>query len=397
MMRIAPRRHTVVAMEALQDRLTRTSAARLDALLAAALFLLAELEVWLAPGSAGQRPETGLAAAVVTVALAWRRRHPFAVATVVMSAVLALALTAGLPNVAFLLPVGLIAMYTLGAYAGRERGVAGLVITIVSLPLGAVRTDDATVTDLTAPVVLFVAAWSAGRVLRARRERADELEDRADRLEREQDARERQAAADERARIARELHDIVAHRVTTIVIQADSGSVTADDPGRAREAFGGIAASGRQALAELRRLLELMRAEDESAAIAPQPGLARIDELVRGARDSGMPVDTRLDGDLTGLPAGVDLTAYRIVQEALTNALRHARTRAHVVVSRDGDRLVLEVRNPLADGLSNGDGAGRGLAGMRERVRVYDGELTAAAVDGDWVVRATLPVAEADS
>jgi signal transduction histidine kinase len=314
-----------------------------------------------------------------------------------MTAVLALALTAGLPNVMFLLPVGLIAMYTLGAYTDRERGVAGLAITIVSLPLGAVRTDDATVTDLTAPVVLFVAAWSAGRVLRARREHADELEDRADRLEREQDARERQAAADERARIARELHDIVAHRVTTIVIQADSGSVTADDPERAREAFGGIAGSGRQALAELRRLLELMRPEDDSAAIAPQPGIARIDELVRGARDSGMPVHARVDGDLAALPAGVDLTAYRIVQEALTNALRHARTQAHVRVARNGDELVVEVRNPLGDLPSNGDGAGRGLAGMRERVRVYGGELTAAAADGEWVVRAKLPVAEVEA
>jgi signal transduction histidine kinase len=260
-----------------------------------------------------------------------------------------------------------------------------------------VRTDDATVTDLTAPVVLFAAAWAGGRVLRARRERAVELEDRADLLEREQDARERQAAAEERARIARELHDIVAHRVTTIVIQADSGSVTADDPARAREAFGAIAGSGRQALAELRRLLGLMRADDEEAAVLPRPGIASIDELVRGARDAGLPVDARVDPDLAAVPAGVDLTAYRIVQEALTNALRHARTSATVEVRRAGDCVVVEVRNPLGDGSRNGDGAGRGLAGMRERVRVYDGELTVAAVEGQWVVRASLPLPEAES
>jgi signal transduction histidine kinase len=301
-----------------------------------------------------------------------------------------------MPNVVFLMPVGLIAMYSLGAYAAADRALAGLAIAIVTLPLGAVRTDDATVTDLTAPVLLFAAIWSAGRVLRARRERADELEDRADRLEREQDERERQAAAEERERIARELHDIVAHRVTTIVIQADSGSVTAGDPDRARDAFATIAGSGREALAELRRLLGLMRADDEPAAVAPQPGIARVDELSSGARDAGLPVDVRVQGDFSAVPAGVDLTAYRIVQEALTNALRHGRTSAVVDISRDGERVVVEVRNPLGPGGLNGHGAGRGLAGMRERVRVYDGDLTAAAVDGEWVVRASLPLAEAE-
>ena len=367
-----------------------------DALLAAALFVGAQLEIWLAPAVAGQRPETAVAAAVMTVALAWRRRYPLGAAMVVLSAVLGLALVAGLPNVAFLLPVGLIAMYSLGAHARKDRALVGLALAVISLPLGAVRTDDAAVTDLTAPVVLFAAAWSAGRVLRARRERAEELEDRADRLEREQDERERQAAAEERARIARELHDIVAHRVTTIVIQADSGSVVAGDPARARDAFATIAGSGREALGELRRLLGLMRADDESAAVAPQPGIARIEELARSSRDAGLPVEVRVDGDLAALSPGVDLAAYRIVQEALTNALRHARTSATVDVRRAGERVVVEVRNPLGDGSLNGHGAGRGLAGMRERVRVYDGELTTEADGGEWVVRASLPLAEGE-
>ena len=383
-------------MRAVHQRMSRFPPLLVDAALAAGLFVLAQLEIWLGPDTAGQRPETAAAAGVMTVALAWRRRHPLATALVVMTAVLALALTAGLPNAIFLMPVGLVTMYSLGAYAAPDRALIGLAATIVSLPLGAVRTDDATVTDLTAPVVLFTAAWAAGRVLRTRRERADELEDRADRLEREQEERERQAAADERARIARELHDIVAHRVTTIVIQADSGSVTASDPDRARETFATIAGSGREALAELRRLLGLMRADEEGAAIAPQPGIGRIDELARGARDAGLPVDVRVTGDLTAVSAGVDLTAYRIVQEALTNALRHARTSAAVEVRRAGDRVVVEVRNPLGEGGLNGHGAGRGLAGMRERVRVYDGDLTATEVDGEWVVRASLPLAEVE-
>ena len=368
-----------------------------DALLAAALFTLAQAEVWLTSSAEGRRPETAIAAAVMTIALAWRRRRPLGAALVVVASVVGLALIAELPNAAFLLPVGLVAMYSLGAYARPERGIVGIAVTLAALPLTALRTEDATVTDLTAPAILFTVLWAVGRSMRARRLRSAEIEDRADRIVREQDAREREAAAEERRRIARELHDIVAHRVTTIVIQAESGAATADEPERAREAFGTIAGSGRQALGELRRLLGLLRAEDESAATAPQPGLARLDELLADTRAAGLPVDARVEGDLTDLPAGVDLTAYRIVQEALTNALRHAHTSASVVVTRDPRAVVVEVRNPMGAGsAANGDGAGRGLAGMRERVRVYDGELTARADGKEWVVRAELPVGGAD-
>jgi signal transduction histidine kinase len=214
---------------------------------------------------------------------------------------------------------------------------------------------------------------------------------------REQDEREHQAAAEERRRVARELHDIVAHRVTTIVIQAESGAATAGDPVRARATFGTIAGSGREALDELRRLLGLLRDDHESAVTAPQPSLARLDELVADVRGAGLPVEARIEGRLDGLPAGVDLTAYRILQEALTNALRHARTDASVLVRRDQGGLVVEVRNRLGPGSSaNGHGAGRGLPGMHERVRVYDGELTAGPAGADWVVRAELPLREAE-
>ncbi len=370
--------------------------ARADALLAAALLALSQVETWLTPVAEGRRPETAVAGAAMTLALAWRRRHPLATALVVVASVCGLALLVEIPNAAFLLPTGVIAMYSLGAYASRERGVAGIAITLAALPLSAIRTEDATVTDLTAPAILFTATWALGRSMRSRRARSAELEDRTDRLIREQDAREREAAAAERRRIARELHDIVAHRVTTIVIQSESGAATADDPDRARAAFATIAGSGREALGELRRLLGLLRDEEESAAVAPQPGLARLDELVADTRAAGLAVDAQVDGDLGDLPAGVDLTAYRIVQEALTNALRHAHTSAAVRVGRDGGALVVEVRNPLAEQApANGYGAGRGLAGMRERVRVYDGELTARAEGSEWVVHAALPVAEA--
>jgi signal transduction histidine kinase len=331
----------------------------------------------------------------MTIALAWRRSRPLGTALVMVAALCTLALAVEIPNVTFLLPTGLIAMYSLGAYASPERGVIGIAITLAALPLSAIRTEDATVTDLTAPAVLFAALWAVGRSMRSRRLRSAELEDRTDRIVREQEAREQEAAAAERRRIARELHDIVAHRVTTIVIQSESGAVTADDPERAREAFGTIADSGRQALGELRRLLGLLREDDQAAAKSPQPGLARLDELVAGTRAAGLPVEARVEGDVTGLPAGVDLAAYRIVQEALTNALRHARTSASVRVTRDPREVRVEVRNPIGStGAANGEGAGRGLAGMRERVRVYDGDLTARAERDEWVVHATLPVGE---
>jgi signal transduction histidine kinase len=377
------------------ERLRRLDPALADTLLAALLFAVAQAEIWLTATAAGRKPETAVAAALMTAALAFRRSAPLAAALVMNGALLGLGLLAEIPNVVFLAPTGLIAMYSLGAYAAPDRAVIGLALTLIALPLGAIRTEDAAVTDLTAPALLFASAWGAGRVLRSRRLRAAELEDRTDRLVREQDARELEAAAEERRRIARELHDIVAHRVTTIVIQAESGAATAADADRARATFATIAGSGREALDELRRLLGLLRADDEGAATAPQPSLLRLDELVADAERAGLPVRTRVEGPLDGLPPGVDLAAYRIVQEALTNALRHARTDASVLVRRDRGGVLVEVRNPLASGATvNGHGAGRGLAGMHERVRVYDGELSAGPSGGDWVVRAELPVGE---
>ena len=257
------------------------------------------------------------------------------------------------------------------------------------------RTDEPTVTDLTAPAVLFTAAWFAGRSLRARRRRTTELEARAEVLERRSEERERAAAQAERRRIARELHDIVAHRVTTIIIHSESGLATADEPDRARHAFGVIGDSGREALSELRRLLELLRGDDGDAATVPQPGLGQLHRLLDDTRAAGLPVDARVDGRFDELPPGLDLAAYRIIQEALTNALRHAGTPTSLVVRREDHAVGVEVRNALAGRPSRAAGAGQGLAGMRERARLYGGRLAAEAVDGEFVVRATLPFGEA--
>jgi signal transduction histidine kinase len=357
---------------------------RADALIAAALLALAQAESWLSP-AIDARAETAAAAAVATAALAWRRNAPLAVLVVVMGAFTTLSLVAELPVAVFVLPTSLLAVYSVAAHDTGERAVVGLALSLAMLGVSTAEAEDATVTDLTAPALLFATAWAVGRHLRTRRAR-EAL------FGREAEARERAAAATERRRIARELHDIVAHRVSTVVIQAEAGLMTADEPDATRASLAAIRDSGRQALGELRRLLGVLQEDPDGAPVTPQPSLSILDELVDGARSAGLPVDLRVDGRLTGLPPSTDLTAFRIVQEALTNALRHARTPTTVHVARADDRLTVEVRNPLApDAAPFAGGSGAGLAGMRERVRVFGGTLVAQPEGGDFLVRAELP------
>lgn len=368
-----------------------------DAALAGGLLVSAQAEVWLSPTIQQSRSEVAIAAVVMTVVLAFRRRWPLVTALTVSACIALLALVEGLPDAVFLVPVGLVAFYSLGAYAATERSVVGLGVALATLPLGAARMQDPTVTDLTAPVVLFSAAWVGGRVMRARRIRDTELEEQNARLTLEQSAREELAVAEERRRIARELHDIVAHRVTTMVIQAESGAATAEDADRARRTFATIAGSGRESLDELRRLLGLLRQDEGPPPTSPTPGLARLEALVEDVRGAGMPVETDMHGDLSTLPAGIDLAVYRIIQESLTNALRHAGTSATLLLRRTTQGVAVEVRNPIATHPRTGtQGAGRGLAGMRERARVYDGSVAAGARNGHWVVQAVLPIKEVD-
>ena len=377
------------------DRLGRADPRALDALLAGVLLVLAQLEVWLGGASEGQRPETAAAALVMCAALALRRTHPLVTLVAVMASVAALAFTAGLPNAVFLLPVGLLAIYSVAAHLDAERAVIGLGLALAAVGATAAQTDDANITDLTAPAILFTGIWAVGRALRTRRERTDELERHADRLEREQEQRERAAAEEERVRIARELHDIVAHRVSAIVIQAESGLVTADEPDGSREALTAIRDSGRHALGELRRLLGLLRDGDEDAGVAPQPSLAAVDELVHGTRAAGLPLEVRMEGEVVdGLPQSVDVAAYRLVQEALTNALRHAGTDTTLTLRRDPATLHVEVANALPADARPSAGAGHGIAGMRERVRVFGGSFEAGASNGAFVVHASLPIVE---
>jgi signal transduction histidine kinase len=358
-----------------------------DLVLAVGLALLALAEIWWPGGFVGTGPIEGSRAVLVptalamTLPLALRRRRPLATALVVFGAAALQELltvpAAGLSAVVALL----VAAYSVAAYCEAARAVVGLAaVCALGLVVGGSAGDAAFV------AVLFGGAWFAGRIARRQRVLLEALA-------REQEARERAAVAGERVRLARELHDVVAHSVSTMVVQAEAGaSLLGRDPERARDAFVSITSSGRQALDELRRMVGLLRGSDDETTLGPQPGLDRLPALVERVRAVGLPVELKIEGKARPLPKGVDLSAYRIVQEALTNTLKHARpAHARVTVRYRNDDVELEV---VDDGRHNQNGShpGHGIAGMRERVRLYGGTLETGHGDGGgFIVRARLP------
>ena len=300
----------------------------------------------------------------------------------------------------------LILLYTLAAYCSRRVSVWGLAVCLVGSAIGVARWWSAMPAQavpgrLAAEAVLFAGpallAWVLGDSMRYRRAYYASLEDRAARLERERDAQARVAAVAERARIARELHDVIAHNVSVMVVQADGASYTlATDPGRAKEALAAISATGRQALAEMRRMLGVLRREEDGPTElrAPQPGIGELGELLDQARMAGLPVSFTVEGAPQPLPGGVALAAYRIVQESLTNTRKHAGpvASASVVLRYSPDALVLTISDDGRGGAAP-DGAGHGLTGMRERVAMYGGSVAAGPrPGGGFEVVATLPL-----
>jgi signal transduction histidine kinase len=362
-----------------------------DALLAVALAVLVLQEVlgesdYFTASKAIYVP----AALLMTLPLAFRRRAPLAVTVVVMGALIVESLAVGSAPTPDTQLVGwLLAIYTVAAHCDR---VAAAIGGAFSLAAGLVWMG---IDDFLFPVVVFGGAWVAGRLVRQRQLYADAVEQRAAALEREREANVRVVAAEERARIARELHDLLSHSVSVMVVQAAAersalGSERAA-PGQALEA---IERTGRQALAEMRRLFTLLRS-DAPSELAPQPTLAELDGLVAQVRDAGLPVDLRIQGEPDSVPAGVALCAYRIVQEALTNVLKHAGpARASVVVRYGAGLLEVEVTDD-GQGAPDGSDLGHGLTGMRERVALYGGDFDAATRNGGgFGVRARLPLAQ---
>jgi signal transduction histidine kinase len=331
----------------------------------------------------------GPLAALTALPLGARRYRPLAVFVVTVAAWLAI-LLAGVDTFA---PGVLVATYTLAAHCERQVALrAGVAAVLLLAPAHAQSSGRLKAEDAILTVVALVAAWILGDNMRTRRAYYRELEEKAERLEREREESERRAAAEEQARIARELHDVIAHNVSVMVLQAAGGREVIDtDPRRAGEALAAIEATGRDALAELRRLLGVVG--DGGAAIAPQPGLSHIDALVDQVRAAGLEAELVLEGDTREVPAGVELSAYRVVQESLTNTLRHAFARhVWVFVRRREHDLEVEVVDDGAGPPATATASGRGLVGMRERVALFGGEFEAGPrSDGGFRVRARFP------
>jgi signal transduction histidine kinase len=282
-----------------------------------------------------------------------------------------------------------------------REAVAGLVLGLAGLgALFALENSPVGASDVIGNAASFAIPWGVGLYVRGRRRRTAELEERAERLERERELLALQAVTEERGRIARELHDVVAHAVSVITVQAGAARrVLHADPDAAAEAMGQVEATGRQALAELRRLVGVLRTGGEPGeGLAPQPGLDDLDALVDEARRAGLPVERRVEGAPRPVPAAVGLSAYRIVQEALTNTRKHAGpATAEVVVDYGADDIVIRVTDDGRGAAAHLDATpasgGHGIVGMRERVAVFGGDLRVGPRGtGGWAVEARLPV-----
>jgi signal transduction histidine kinase len=390
---------------ALRSRLPRPDPLVADGLLAlvAAALALAELQSF--PSPQDRSPLNITLVLLQTLPLAFRRRAPF---TVFAIAAVALAVQGSLefrgPLFAFL--AFNLAVYSLAAYGERRLAVRGVAVWagLLTVRLGyllVTRWPQVTITglrDVVDDYVLLAAAWTLGEGVRQRRVHAAELEDRAARLEREREEKARQAVIQERLRIARELHDVVAHSLSVIGVQAGAARLVLDthpDPTRAREAVAAIEVTANRAMAEMRRALGILRdTEPSGAALAPLPGLGQLPELLDQLRRSGLPVELTVEGTPRPLPATIDLSLYRIVQEALTNALKHAgAAHAEVVVCYGTHDVTVEVAD---DGRGPPPSAARsqgaGIIGMRERVTLFGGELQVGPRPlGGYAVRVCLP------
>ncbi len=367
-----------------------------DALLAAAMLLGSLIDVFTPraqSGWGGPHALEVLSAFLISAPLLWRRRYPIAV--------LALVFVGALIDVAAVAPrqpgfepfvAMVVAYYSLGAHASEHRSTIALV---VSLALGAVPSAILhQAPGNVVPVVVWTfAAWIVGRIIRAWRGRAVALEQANRELAESRELQAEVAVAVERGRIARELHDVIAHNVSMIVVQAGAAArVLEGQQPHVRSALEAIETTGRATVDEMRRLLGVLRQSGDGLALAPQPGLDELRHLVANVRAAGLPVELNVEGTPAQLPPGLELTAYRIAQEALTNSLKHAgAARAELTVRYQPAAVEIEVRDD-GTGSVNGNGGGHGLVGMRERAALWGGRLEAGRTEGGWLVRATLPL-----
>jgi signal transduction histidine kinase len=359
----------------------------LDVALAALLVGLSLMDVWTPPSFVTpehHRPLLSVVFVAMSVALIWRRRAPLAVLAFVFTSGALLYLAIGAPEAlgTFLPPLA--AIYAVGRYADARALVLAVPIAVLGTAIHELKDPNFT---LSGPAIFFwallIAAWPVGHALRRRALAVEELQ------------RIRLADIDaERARIARELHDVVGHGISIVVLQvvAALGSLENGDEEAARGRLLATERIARDTLAEMRRLLQLV--DERDAPLAPQPGLGDLERLISDACAVGVEVELETTGDQVDLPPGLELAAYRVVQEALTNVIKHANPRrAHVRVAYRADELLVDVVDEGVAARTSPTG-GRGLAGMRERVALYDGVLEVGPrVDGGFAVSARFPVA----
>lgn len=365
----------------------RPTVSSLDVVVALALTLALQGEIW-APQLFGadeelvQRPALAVLGLAITLPLAFRRRAPWLVSMTAFAAEIAMEQLATPPDGLGNLLAMLVVAYSLGRHAAppwRRAGIA--VVTVTAFSVG----ED--LADHTFVLVVLGAAWVAGVIAAFRSEQIDDLEVR--RLEAAQEG-----AQDERLRIARELHDVVAHRVSMIVVQSQLADTLLDtDPGRARGAVRAVEDAGRQALTELRSVLDLLHADDPAARAPGDTDLGRLADLVTDVRGSGLPVTFCVEGAPRPVPPAVALAAFRIVQESLTNVVRHADSASTSVVLAYGDGAVTVDVQDSGTSVPSNEPTGHGLAGMQERAAFVGGRLEAGpSSTGGFRVHAVLPV-----
>jgi signal transduction histidine kinase len=373
----------------------------MDELVALVLLIEMGLQTWLSP-YVGNRLPTAVGAAVLSLGVAVRRRWPLA-ALVVVGVVLPTTEAVGgrvTQHTVGALVALVLLFYGVGAFLPERRGrwALGLVLVVGAihgLIIGSAFSDLGF-----AAIVLELLPWAMGRTLRQRDARARAYREAAERLDAGRELRARTAIYGERARIARELHDVIAHSVSVMVIQAAGARTVMDrDPVRAESALRSVERAGREALAEMRRLLGVLADGQDLRALAPQPGLEDLPELVSSTRAAGLNASIRVDGDPVAVTQGLSLCAYRVVQEALMNTLKHAGpTQAEVYLRWCEDALELRVSDTgrvAARGVGEpvAGSSGHGIAGMRERAALHGGSVQAgSAPDGGFVVRATIPL-----
>ena len=348
------------------------------------------------PSWGANRPVAVLLALASTVPVAWRSQWPIAAAVIVSAANGGCMIAAAPHQAAFQPFVALVLVaYSLGSNTtGRAVVLAPAASLAFLAGLGGIAISRGQDSGNVVPsTVWLVATWFVGRLMRRWRRRAAELEDLTHRLDAQRELQAQAAVAVERARIARELHDVIAHNVSMMVVQAGAAArVLEGNQQDVRTALDAIEGTGRQTVDEMRRLIGVVRSDD-GLALSPQPTLRDLERLIANVRDAGLPVELRVEGSPVPLPPGIDLSAYRIVQEALTNALKHAgRAHATVVVRYERGAVEVEVTDD-GEGPGTDTGTGHGLVGMRERVALWGGELEAGRrAGGGFEIRARLPV-----